>query len=143
MSALARRALVVEVVVHKAHLMSANDRKHWSKKRVQTSVLRALAAADLRAVLAPLGLYPSERRPLMQRAHVVVEVAWPTRRRRDVANVAPTVKALIDGLVTDGHLLPDDDDAHLTGPDLRPAGVLSGKPGHTRLTFHIHEEPQP
>jgi hypothetical protein len=30
------------------------------------------------------------------------------------------VKACIDGIVGDAHVLPGDDDAYLVGPDLRP-----------------------
>ncbi len=42
-------------------------------------------------------------------------------RLRDVGNVS--VKAAIDGLVDYG-LIPDDDDAHLLGPDLRRGANL-------------------
>ncbi|WP_087507907.1 hypothetical protein [Cellulomonas iranensis] len=134
------RVLVVVVDVHRAHLLSANHRGHWSVRRSVSRVLRDTAALELRRAIGPVSP-PSAVRPWMTRAHVLVEVAWPTRRRRDVANVAPTVKALVDGLVTDGHLLPDDDDAHLIGPDLRSAPHLSGTPGMTRFTFRIEEQP--
>lgn len=139
----ALRVLVVAVDVHKTYLMSANARPHWRTARQQTRVLRQMAALELRQGLAEVHgsgwRLPTAAAPYFARARVVVEVAWPNRRRRDVANVAPTIKALIDGLVTDGHLLPDDDDAHLTGPDLRVAPDLSGRPDVTRLTFRIEE----
>lgn len=54
-----------------------------------------------------------------QRARIVLTVRYPTRHRRDVGNLYEYVaKPVVDGLV-DAHLLPDDDDTHLVGPDLR------------------------
>ena len=41
--------------------------------------------------------------------------ATPDRRRRDRHNLAPTVKAMMDGLI-DAGLLPDDADRYLDGP---------------------------
>lgn len=43
-----------------------------------------------------------------------------TNRRRDVGNLYPTVKACLDGIVSDAKVLPDDDDRHVVGPDIRP-----------------------
>ena len=137
----APRVLVVEVDVHKTYLMSANARPHWSKARQQTRVLRDLAATHLRLALDGVRPLPAKGRPLMQRAHIDVDVAWPDRRHRDAANIAPTLKALVDGFVTDGHLLPDDDDTHLTGPHPWPLPEPSGARDITRLTFRIEERP--
>ncbi len=39
-------------------------------------------------------------------------------RMRDVSNLQPTAKAILDGIVDSG-LLADDDDKHVVGPDLR------------------------
>lgn len=111
------------------NLLNANQRMHWQKRRKIVALLRR-AAADAAA---------SQNAPRLDRAHITVHVAWPDRRRRDVLNIAPTVKAAIDGMVTDFGLLPDDDDTHLTGPDFRVDPALSGIPKATRLTFHIKE----
>ena len=56
----------------------------------------------------------------MEVAHCVATLTWRDRRRRDAHNIMPTIKACVDGVVAAG-LLPDDDDTHLTGPDLRVA----------------------
>lgn len=97
-------------------LLTANERKHWAKKARTTAILRQLAVLEA-------ARFNAKHEPFT-RAHLTVHVGWPDKRRRDVANVAPTIKALIDGCV-DAGLLPDDDDEHLVGPDLRPyfAGV--------------------
>ena len=55
----------------------------------------------------------------------------------DPANAYPAVKALIDGLV-DAGVLPDDDAAHLDGPDMRLGDPDPRLPtGHHRLTVNI------
>jgi hypothetical protein len=54
-----------------------------------------------------------------ERAHVTVTFRFPNNRRRDVHNLLPLVaKPIVDGIVGAG-ILPDDDDKHLVGPDLR------------------------
>jgi hypothetical protein len=54
-----------------------------------------------------------------QRARIVVTVRFPDLRRRDVSNLYPYVaKPIVDGLI-DARVLPDDDDHHLIGPDMR------------------------
>ena len=119
----------------KAEALSANGREHWSVRKARTKALRDKARM----------LTCAAHIPLMNRAHLTVTVTWPDRRRRDVANLSPTIKALIDGMVSDALLLPDDDDAHLIGPDLRVAQHVSidhrllvsttGKPGLALLRF--------
>ncbi|MGH3503177.1 MAG: hypothetical protein ACRDQA_20120, partial [Nocardioidaceae bacterium] len=70
--------------------------------------------------------------PHLQRAHIVAVYQPPDRRRRDPANLYPAVKACVDGLV-DARVLPDDDAAHVVGPDMRLAPIARGG----RLTLHI------
>ena len=114
------------VTVHATNLLTANQRLHHHRRAEITRILRGSAASN--AVVQEVGRF--------DRAHVVVTVTWPDRRRRDVLNIAPTVKALIDGM-TDAGCWPDDDDAHLVGPDFRVSGELSGIKGVTRLVFDI------
>lgn len=113
------------VTVHSSNLLSANQRLHWAEKARRTKILRQTGAMNAR----------SQDVPAMERAHLTVFVSWPTRRRRDVGNIAPTIKGIVDGIVQDAKRLPDDDDAHLTGPDLRVTDELSGLHGVTRLRF--------
>ena len=114
------------VTVHAANLLTANQRLHYHRRAEVTRILRHTAA--LSAEAQGVGTF--------DRAHVVVTVTWPDRRRRDVLNIAPTVKALIDGM-TDAGCWPDDNDAHLVGPDFRVAPGVSGIKGVTQLAFDI------
>ena len=67
----------------------------------------------------------------LTRARVEFEFTYPDRRRRDRSNLAPTVKALMDGMI-DAGLLPDDADRYLDGPHTviadRPAARWIGVP---------------
>lgn len=94
---------------NKAQWINANHRMHWAPKAALTNNWRARARA----------LAQVHKLPLMTRAHITATVHKTTGRSYDVANLYPTIKAVIDGLVTDYGLLPDDDNAHLTGPDMR------------------------
>jgi crossover junction endodeoxyribonuclease RusA len=96
--------------------LSANDRMHWAPKSKRTKALRELAYA--RATDEPVGAFDI--------AHIAAFIGYPRNGRADPANAAPTVKALIDGLV-DAGVFPDDDSTHVIGPtylrgDKCPAG---------------------
>ncbi len=117
-------------VLTRGELLSANDRLHWRRKAERVQALR------LRASVA----YARAGRPQMMRAHCTATVSYPDARRRDVENLAPTLKALVDGLVTpypSGRgMLPDDDDKHLVGPDKRVGEPTRG--GYT-ITLRFEE----
>lgn len=106
-------------------LLTANQRLHWAAKKDRTKAIRHLASTHTKTFkCAPLDA-----------AHCVVEITWPDQRRRDAHNLMPTIKACIDGIV-DAGLLPDDDDTHLTGPDLRVTNHRDRVPGiAVQLTF--------
>lgn len=89
-------------------LINANKPMHWHTKAKLIKEVRATTAILARAA----------KLPRLQRASVVVEYRPPDKRRRDVHNLYPTAKAAIDGLV-DAGVLPDDNDHHLLGPDMR------------------------
>ena len=72
--------------------------------------------------------------PSLERARLVVEIAFPDRRRRDPHNYMATVKPIVDGLV-DAGVLPDDDAKHLLGPDLRRHPEVTKK----RLAQPVYE----
>jgi crossover junction endodeoxyribonuclease RusA len=61
--------------------------------------------------------------PKLQRVHIIATLRFRDARRRDPHNYYPTLKALVDGLVDYG-LIPDDDDKHLIGPDIRLGQVM-------------------
>jgi|GEM_PF-715921 len=117
------------LTVHATNLLTANQRAHWAVRARLTRTLRHAAAISARAQ----GIEP------MRRAHLTVHVSWPDRRRRDVHNVMPTIKAIVDGLVQDAGVLPDDDDTHLTGPDLRVTAEMSGLRGVTRFVLVLDD----
>jgi len=66
--------------------------------------------------------------PRLERAHLVAELRFADDRRRDVHNLYPSIKALVDGLIDYG-LLPDDNHRHLVGPDLRYGPKVAKRPG--------------
>jgi len=122
--------VTIVVSIPPASLLTSNQRLHWAERATRVKVCRALA---FRA-------WVDAGQPRFDRAHIVVSVAYPDRRQRDVHNLMGTVKALVDGLVSGmagrgGHLLPDDSDKHLTGPDLRHDGV--DPDGKWRFTLTI------
>jgi crossover junction endodeoxyribonuclease RusA len=96
-------------------LINANDRPHYHQKA-------KLTAAWRKAALDAIGFHPYH----YKRAHITVYYRFPTNHRREVSNLQPTSKAIVDGLV-DGALIPDDSDEYVTGPDNRrdyPNGPL-------------------
>jgi hypothetical protein len=124
-----RRMTSMTVTMHTTNLLTANQRLHWAAKAQTTRTLRLMGAWAAK----------EQGIPVMDRAHLTVWVSWPDHRRRDVANISPTLKALIDGIVQDAKRLPDDDDRHLIGPDLRVTDEVSGLKGVTRLRFEFEE----
>jgi crossover junction endodeoxyribonuclease RusA len=107
-------------------LLNANGRQHHHDKRRITARLRNAAmeaVADcgpLMAAVVGLG-----DRPALERAHILGVVHPATRRRIDPANLYPSFKAAVDGLV-DAGVLPDDDADHVLGPDMRRGPVVRG-----------------
>ena len=85
-------------------MLNLNDRLHWRVKARRTDAWRNLGAW----YAAAAGV------PRLDRAAITVEFSWPDHRKRDVTNWSATVKALVDGIVSDAGVLPDDDDEHLT-----------------------------
>lgn len=103
----------------RSKLITANDKMHWAARSRLTKQLRQwgyLLGREGEGV-ARLGL---------THARVEMEFAYPDRRRRDRSNLAPTVKALMDGLI-DAGLLPDDADRFLDGPHTIIADHLAVK----------------
>ena len=101
----------------KALWINANSRDHWAVKARLTKQWRRLG--HVHAMQAGI--------PEMDRAHIIAVVHKTTARRFDAANLHPTLKAIVDGIVTDYGMLADDDNEHLLGPDIR-AGEKRDKP---------------
>lgn len=100
--------------------LNANVRFHHMKETRLKAKWREVAGwLGTQARIAPFEL-----------ATVDVHLWHAINRVRDAANYHPTVKPVIDGLVTDAKLLPNDDDAHMAGPFLFP-----GEPGNRPVTL--------
>jgi hypothetical protein len=130
MTRIVNTALVIDDV-DPALLVSANRRIHHHQRAKICAYWRHLAAATVYAEYGHADAgehwYPT--------AHITLFVRFPDRRRHDIGNYYPYVaKPIIDGLV-DGRLIPDDDDQHLVGPDMR----RDPDRGPHRITIHIRE----
>lgn len=103
---------------------SSNQRLHHMERARRTRHVRTLAGWTARQL-----------KPVTGPVHVMAHVSAPKRSRADVGNTYPTVKAIIDGC-TDAGIWPDDNDDHLTGPDMR-RGQPTGLPGTYRVRIVI------
>lgn len=93
------------ITIPAALWLSANQRLHWAPKAKRTKAIRQLGWHA--AVGADL--------PTRDVDHVAAFIGYPRNGKADPANAAPTVKALIDGMV-DAGVWPDDDSTHVLGP---------------------------
>ena len=110
--------------------INANDRLHWKRRNMRTQTWRV--AAGVQTVRAPA--WERNGGIAYERAHITVSYRFPDNRRREVSNLQPTSKAIVDGLV-DAGLIPDDDDTHVIGPDNRRE-YPNGPP---RVTIRLEE----
>lgn len=90
--------------------LSMNERTHWAPRAEKTRQWRTLARFTAAQQKLPMSL-PG--------VHIIAHVHKTNNRSYDVHNLLPTMKAVVDGLVTDYGLLPDDSNQYLTGPDMR------------------------
>lgn len=110
-----------------AAFINLNDRMHHMVKAKLTKAWREATYHEIRANVRP---------DHYTRARITVAYRFPTNRRREVGNLQPTSKAIVDGLV-DAGLLPDDSDTHVVGPDNR-RHIPNGSP---LVTVTIEEIP--
>ena len=105
--------------------LTMNDRGGWQAKARKTRMMRQASSWMARSSRLPADL-----------PHVTVGLTWVVadRRKRDGGeNLAPTFKALLDGLVDYG-LVADDDPAHVT----RGPSVVAYRPEQTpHIELHI------
>lgn len=95
-------------IIPNAYWLSSNKRGHWAQKADATRYLRQLARYTATARLNEKTAR-KHTGPVNVTAHIGYSI---NGGRIDPANAAPTVKALIDGLV-DAGIVPDDDSAHM------------------------------
>lgn len=92
-------------------MLNANARSHWA---VTSDLTKTWRRATYWYARQAMGTKPVR----FAHAHVQILIGFTDNRRRDISNWAPTAKAVVDGIV-DAGVLVDDDDAHMTGPELR------------------------
>lgn len=121
---------VVRVLPYnKQYLVSANRRIHWSQRYETQAYWKGLALVMFKV---------AGRSLTFEKAHIDVTFHHPDRRRRDSHNLVPlVVKPIVDGIVGTG-LMPDDDDKHLVGPDVR-AILGSKEPGVVVTVTEVSE----
>ena len=86
--------------------MNSNDREHWSKRAKVSSLLRTTARAQCKGI--PKGL---------PRVKIKAIYYAPDNRRRDVSNLFPSCKAIIDGIV-DAGVIKDDNDKYVVSMEM-------------------------
>jgi Holliday junction resolvase RusA-like endonuclease len=109
--------------------INANDRLHHHPKARLTWGWRNAARLEIEK-------WPFRQRVRLRRAHITVAIRFSNNIRRDVGNYYPTAKAIVDGLV-DAHLIEDDNDLVVIGPDMR----REYPNGPARATVTIEEIP--
>ena len=100
--------------------LNANDRIHWGR--------RASITRDLRGEAFQLAILHRLPRGC-DHATITLVYCPPDLRGRDEGNIAPTLKPLVDGLVGDYGLCPNDTHVHVQtaceiGPVSKPGRVL-------------------
>lgn len=118
------------LTLHPAVWLTANQRLHWSTRMRRTRMLRALAASEARITGA------AGKR--LGASTVTAMIGYPTQTRADPANAAPTVKAIIDGLV-DARVWDDDDHRHIPSVAFTRDPQKAPKGTHT-VTLIIQEQ---
>lgn len=117
-----------------ALLVSANKKLHYRRAGEVRAHWRALAGAIARQTYGPT---PTADHTWHTRVRIVITYRFPDLRRHDVGNLYSYVaKPIVDGLV-DAHVIPDDDDHHVVGPDPRRDFTR----GPHRITLTIEDLP--
>lgn len=106
--------------------VSQNHRLHFRAKADKTAELRLLGRAT-----------GSCHDRVDTPCRMSVDIGWPDKRLRDRSNAAPTLKALLDGLV-DAGVLSADDDNHIVSETY--TSHVAGDRG--RIHFHITLTPE-
>lgn len=120
-----------EFGIHRDYWLNANHRLHWAQRKDRTSHLRRKANLLARESLNRGGKHSSTP------VHIIATISTPTNSKFDPPNAAPTVKALIDGLV-DAGVIPDDDHHHVPRVSFE-RGPKTGRSGYYRIIIDLQE----
>ena len=122
---------MIAYTIPRALILTSNQRQHWAPK--------AKATRELRYIACCYGRQNLDQAPTAFPVRCVVTIDYRDRRRRDAANLAPTVKAIIDVLV-DAGILPDDSTDYLTGADPRIGHDSSLQGGYVGVSIRFTTE---
>lgn len=111
--------------------LSANDRLHWRPERNRKIALRN--RGKMLALLAGLTV-PTP-------CFLIVKVGLRTNGRADPDNSAPTVKCLVDGIVSAG-AIADDDSTHIISTRYERGPKVTEK-GWRRIHLIFHDQTVP
>lgn len=125
------------VLVHRDNIRNSNDTKHVHVDKHAKRNLRTMGAVKQREL------------PRMGRIRMDVEVSYPPRTYVDAANLHPTMKSYLDGMVSpngkrerDHGFLVDDGDKYVDGPFLTWSGWPSGRDGWYLFRVKVTEVPE-
>ena len=121
----------VTIDIPAACWLTSNMRLHWTRRAKSAASIRNRAGFTTLAAIRMGQLTP------MSVADVTVWVGYPSNRRQDPDNAAPSAKAAIDGVV-DAGLLPDDDSEHRPSTTYR-RDHPTGRPGWYRLRLEFNQ----
>ena len=124
----------LSISIHQRNWLSSNDRRHWAATAGLTRSIRSMAAMAARG---------NRIAPINGPVDIAALVGYPTARRADPHNAAPTVKAAIDGIV-DAKVLPEDHSGIVRSVTFE-RDPRKSLPYHNKLTLIITpiEEPTP
>lgn len=111
--------------------LSSNDRRHWRPERNRKRALRN------RAII----LARQQKLQIPTPCFLVVKVGLRTAGRADPPNAEPTVKCLIDGIVTAGGL-EDDSSDHIISTTYQRGPKVTEK-GWRRIHLIFHDQRVP
>ena len=116
----------LSINVHQRNWLGSNDRRHWAATAGLTKSVRSMAAMAARG---------NRITPIDGPVSITALIGYPTARRADPHNAAPTVKAAIDGVV-DAKVLPEDHSGIVRSVTFERDPQKS-LPYHNRLTLII------
>lgn len=120
--------------LHRDMILNSNTQKgkHWGASAPKTKDLRELANAHR----------INHKIPRYERVQVDAHITYPDLKPHDVANLYPTMKAYVDGLVNDGKgILKDDSDVFLEGPFMHWTGNAPDRKDFYTFAITITEIP--
>lgn len=111
--------------------LSLNERLHWAAKNQRTQ--------EIRTAVAMLAMHGPYKIPHYERVTVQLEWRPRTAHKRDGDNLAPTIKAAVDGL-RDAGVIEDDDTGRVTHLPLVLLPPVPREPARIWLVVRTQED---